>query len=101
MGKFRKALLCMVGRLSQSVALCAALIFLAARADAQVAPQIPPHTKTISTFRDCADCPQMVVVSYGTFVMGVPAQEDRKYTASPFLGWGAPQHSVTIKHNFA
>ena len=41
-------------------------------------------------FRDCADCPEMVVVPAGSFLMGSPASEESRH---PDEG---PQHRVTI-----
>jgi formylglycine-generating enzyme required for sulfatase activity len=47
------------------------------------------------TFRECADCPEMVVVPAGSFTMGSPAGEkDRKDNEEP-------QHIVTIGKAFA
>jgi hypothetical protein len=45
-------------------------------------------------FRDCPECPEMVVVPAGTFPMGSPASED-VYTIE------GPQHDVTITRPFA
>ena len=46
--------------------------------------------KVGDTFRDCATCPEMVVVPSGSFMMGSPASEpDRKDREGP-------QHRVTI-----
>jgi sulfatase modifying factor 1 len=49
------------------------------------------------SFRDCADCPEMVIVPPGSFVMGQPESEsqDRRF------GWGGPPVNVTIAHSFA
>ena len=43
-----------------------------------------------ASFRDCANCPEMVVVAAGTFTMGSPASE-RGHQGSE-----SPQHQVTI-----
>ena len=46
-------------------------------------------------FRDCDECPEMVVVPAGSFMMGSPADEE---------GWRedeSPQHRVTIARPFA
>ena len=46
-------------------------------------------------FRDCADCPQMVVIPAGSFTMGSPPNE--RYRS----GDEGPQHRVTIWRPFA
>lgn len=46
-------------------------------------------------FRDCAECPEMVVIPPGTFMMGSPAVQGRLYANE------SPQHQVTIKKAFA
>lgn len=43
------------------------------------------------TFRDCSDCPEMMVVSAGHFVMGSPVSDKDHKPAE------APQHDVTLK----
>ncbi len=47
------------------------------------------------TFRECKDCPEMVVVPAGAFTMGSPASEPGRNT------WEGPQHLVTIARPFA
>ncbi|MBC7812887.1 MAG: formylglycine-generating enzyme family protein [Burkholderiales bacterium] len=48
-----------------------------------------------TSFRDCDDCPEMVVIPAGSFVMGSPASEaQRGYDEGP-------QHQVTIARPFA
>jgi formylglycine-generating enzyme required for sulfatase activity len=46
-------------------------------------------------FRDCADCPVMVVIPAGSFVMGSPAGEPGRDDNE------GPQHEVTIPRAFA
>ena len=46
-------------------------------------------------FRDCAVCPEMIVVPAGSFLMGSPPDEEGRY------GDGGPQHAVTIAQPFA
>jgi len=49
-------------------------------------------------FRDCADCPEMVVIPAGSFTMGVaPGEEERKGVSYGLRGRSAPQHSVNIR----
>jgi formylglycine-generating enzyme required for sulfatase activity len=48
-----------------------------------------------TTIRDCPDCPEMIVLPAGSFVMGSPASE-------PFhKADEGPQHTVTIPRRFA
>ena len=47
------------------------------------------------TFRDCATCPEMVVVPSGSFMMGSPRSEQGRYDNE------GPQHRVTISKPFA
>jgi formylglycine-generating enzyme required for sulfatase activity len=46
-------------------------------------------------FKDCAKCPEMVVVPPGSFAMGSPASEEGRITDE------SPQHSVTISSPLA
>jgi formylglycine-generating enzyme required for sulfatase activity len=46
------------------------------------------------TFRDCSDCPEMVVVPAGHFVMGSPPSEPGRFDSE------GPTHAVTV-HGFA
>ena len=46
-------------------------------------------------FRDCPDCPEMVVVPAGSFMMGSPATEQGRYEDE------GPVHRVTIAQPFA
>jgi formylglycine-generating enzyme required for sulfatase activity len=56
----------------------------------------PTHVSAGRTFRDCVDCPEMVVVPAGSFCMGSsPSEPERR---GDFEG---PQHAVTIGHAFA
>jgi formylglycine-generating enzyme required for sulfatase activity len=54
-------------------------------------PAIWPASRGLTEFRDCADCPTMVVIPAGEFTMGAPAIE---------LG-GEAQHRVRIEAPFA
>ena len=56
-------------------------------------PQRPPEPGR--SFRDCADCPEMVVVPAGSFLMGSPASEPGRSDDE------GPQHLVTIANPFA
>ena len=46
-------------------------------------------------FRDCSDCPEMVVVPAGSFMMGSPAHEAGRFESE------GPQRRVTISKPFA
>jgi formylglycine-generating enzyme required for sulfatase activity len=46
-------------------------------------------------FKDCPECPEMVVVPPGSFMMGSPASEESRGK------WEGPQHRVTISSAFA
>ena len=48
-----------------------------------------------TVFRDCADCPEMVVIPPGSFTMGSPASEPLRESDE------GPQHTVTIARPFA
>ncbi len=47
------------------------------------------------SFKDCADCPEMVVVPAGKFTMGAPKTEPEYHSSEK------PQHEVTIAKPFA
>ena len=49
--------------------------------------------------KDCAHCPEMVVIPAGRFVMGVaPAEEERANLSEEFRNRSQPQRSVNVKH---
>ena len=48
-----------------------------------------------SVFRDCVECPEMVVVPSGSFLMGSPNSEDDRY------GNEGPRHRVNIGYSLA
>jgi len=53
-------------------------------------------------FRDCLDCPEMVAIPPGSFIMGVPpGEEERERVPLQFAGLSVPQHRVTIGQGFA
>jgi formylglycine-generating enzyme required for sulfatase activity len=52
--------------------------------------------KPLASFRECAkDCPEMIVIPPGEFVMGSPESEKDRYDNE------GPQHRVTIPRRFA
>ena len=65
-------------------------------------PAEKPAAKPGTMFRDCPDCPEMVMLPRGRFVMGAtPGEEERENAPDYFRGHSVPQHSVTIRHRFA
>ena len=67
-------------------------------------PPLPPdpaadaaHSDTVpgSRFRDCADCPELVVVPAGSFIMGSPSWEEGHQDDE------SPMHRVVIDQPFA
>ena len=68
-----------------------ALVFAGAALAQRSAPLPAPG----KTFRDCPECPEMVVVPPGSFVMGSPATEKGRDAAE------GPQHTVTLAKPFA
>jgi formylglycine-generating enzyme required for sulfatase activity len=71
--------------------LWAAAVAVVGLAAAAVAPAGGP--KAGKVFKDCKDCPEMVVVPPGEFVMGRDGGETDRYEGSP--------HKVTIGYSFA
>jgi formylglycine-generating enzyme required for sulfatase activity len=89
-------------------------VFLAGRSGAQ---DLPPG----KTFRDCSECPEMVVIPAGKFLMGTSTSDHERDVASRppelalfrllvkfgltfsrnFLLAELPQHAVTIPNDFA
>ncbi len=61
------------------------------------APSSPHHSglEVEDSFRDCNDCPEMVVVPAGSFTMGTPDGEIGRNT------WEGPQHIVAFARPFA
>jgi formylglycine-generating enzyme required for sulfatase activity len=56
------------------------------------------------TFEECDDCPEMVVVPAGEFMMGLPDDRGRSWLGWPFSGPGdveRPQHKVRIAQSLA
>jgi D-alanyl-D-alanine carboxypeptidase len=62
----------------------------------------PSTRRPGETFRDCAECPEMVVVPAGNFTMGSPASETtRESVPDEYASRERPQHRVTIARSFA
>jgi formylglycine-generating enzyme required for sulfatase activity len=59
-------------------------------------PEAERALKPLASFRECAkDCPEMIVIPAGSFMMGSPATEKGRYYDE------GPQHKVTIAKPFA
>ncbi len=57
-------------------------------------------------FRDCSDCPEMVDIPHGTFMMGGTPAEHAWYTGKmggkqELADWETPRHTVRIDYSFA
>ena len=67
----------------------------AERAPVQVAKPTPPqslsHYQPGQVFKDCPDCPEMVMIPAGSFIMGSPASEPERSDDE------GPQHRVNIR----
>jgi formylglycine-generating enzyme required for sulfatase activity len=66
------------------------LLILIAATVASVAP-IRAGEQTAREFQECTNCPQMVGIPAGTFVMGSPASEPGRFDSE------GPQHVVTVR----
>ncbi|HEY2102616.1 MAG TPA: formylglycine-generating enzyme family protein [Chthoniobacterales bacterium] len=81
---------------------CVSGIFALVAAVADEAAQETATGNSGNVFRDCPDCPEMVVVPPGRFVMGAPpGEEERENVPNYFRGHAVPQHSVTIQYRLA
>jgi len=60
---------------------------------------LPASNKTSgAVFRDCADCPEMVVIPAGWFQMGTaPGEEEREGLSEPFRNRSLPQRQVQVR----
>lgn len=87
------------GRSSLAAGMLIAALGFAVPASAQTAEPAaqnsPSSREPGSRFRDCADCPEMVVIPAGSFVMGSPASEPNRFENE------GPQHTVQIPRSFA
>ena len=76
--------------------LISVLMFVAlqAMAAAQDSPDKVPGT----VFKDCVDCPEMVVIPAGRFMMGtMPGEEEREALSEEFRNRSQPRHGVDVK----
>ena len=70
-------------------------------------PPVDP-VQTKGTFRDCAECPEMIRVPAGDYMMGSPSKElealkrmSLKEDSRVFKGYDLPVHQVVIEKPFA
>ncbi len=60
-------------------------------------PRPPATGSSKPAFKDCADCPEMVVIPAGRFVMGeVPGEEEREKVPEQFRNRSQPQFWVDV-----
>ena len=76
-------------------ALLLVMLVLPEAAEAQKRRETAPAQTQARTFRDCADCPEMVVVPAGEFMMGSPPSERGRDQDE------GPQRKVTFAQPFA
>lgn len=72
-----------------------ALLLMAAGCGTLPSAGVTRQTPTGTVFRDCAECPEMVVIPAGSFTMGTPDDEAGRQLEE------GPQHLVTIELPFA
>ncbi len=79
------------------VAANTALVFRLTVTDDEGATASDEVTVTVlsEVFRDCGQCPEMVIIPAGSFLMGSPPSEPGRYD------WEGPQHRVEIAQPFA
>ncbi len=65
------------------------------RSEAETTRATSSVRKAGDVFRDCSDCPEMVVIPAGRFLMGSPNEETGRRDAE------GPQHQVTIAAKYA
>jgi formylglycine-generating enzyme required for sulfatase activity len=63
--------------------------------DTPLSPATERALKPKDTFKECTNCPEMIVVPAGSFTMGSPANEQGRYSNE------SPQHTVTFARQFA
>jgi len=62
----------------------------------------PSAPEAVNSFRDCADCPQMMPIPAGSFMMGTPREKEIAFgMPAPQAGKSSPVHEVTFKQGFA
>jgi formylglycine-generating enzyme required for sulfatase activity len=107
----------MCGEYTMKLALISMLMFVALQSAATAQHVVPPtaikpvppttalpaapqasKTATRNVFKDCADCPEMVAIPAGQFVMGTaPGEEGRELLSEEFRNRSRPQHAVDVQ----
>jgi sulfatase modifying factor 1 len=65
-------------------------------------PAVAQDHHAPKAFKDCPECPEMVPIPAGSFVMGVPPGEnERENVPLEYRDWSTPQHQVSIREGFA
>ena len=87
---------------AQAIARKAAVRDEIALVTAPPGPPAPGSRSIGEVFRDCPECPEMVVLPSGSFQMGSsPAETEREGVPEQFAKLERPQHTVTIPRPFA
>src|ERR1700743_1433875 len=68
-----------------------AIVTAALAAVVLLGAQSPPGVNPERTFRECPECPEMIAIPGGKFLMGSPAHEPGRFDSE------GPQRGVTIK----
>jgi formylglycine-generating enzyme required for sulfatase activity len=62
---------------------------------------LPAVAQQPATVKDCPNCPELLKVAPGSFLMGSSAEEDEREEVAPEArGASSPQHQVTIGYSF-
>lgn len=57
----------------------------------------PPKSPSLASFKDCDDCPEMVMLPAGTFLMGAaPEEEESEKLPASVRNRSQPQHGVDV-----
>ena len=66
-------------------------------ASPEAKPKPPAEEAPARAFKDCAECPEMVVIPAGRFVMGAaPGEEEQENLPERFRNRSQPQHWVNV-----
>lgn len=63
-----------------------------------VASSATPEPRPEDVFKDCAECPELVAIPAGEFMMGAaPGEEERENLSAEFRHRSAPRHLVRVR----